>query len=261
MRAFASFLVGMSGLLAAACGGPDDRDGGAPLRVGLEAAYPPFESVQADGTLVGLDVDLARAIGAHLGRPVELQNMAFDALLPELQAGRLDFVCSAVSRTPERAAVVDFSSPYARVPMGVLVAAQRHPAGAGLEALEAAGISIAVQRGTSGEKKAVERFPKARIVQFGTETEAATEVVLGRADAFVYDIVSVAKLHEKDPAATRILDLDLGTEEYAIAFPKGSPLRAPIDAFLEQGRREGGAVHAIYARWRSELDRLHVRSE
>ena len=268
-RASGSPLVRLAAALAAAfaaalaaCGpGTAPDDASAPLRVGLEAKYPPFESRTAAGKLEGLDVDLAEAIGKHLGRGVTFSDMEFDALLPELEAGRLDFVYSAVSRTPERADVVDFSQPYARVPMGVLVSASLVPEGRGLEALEAGEVSIAVQRGTSGEKKAAERFPRARLVQFPTEVDAATEVALGRAHAFVYDVVSVVKLHERHASATRILDLDLGVEDYAIALRRGSPLRAAIDAFLAEGRKPGGAVDAIYARWRAELDRLHVRTE
>jgi len=260
-----ALLVGTLAIGVTACGpstGPPAPGGsGTPLRVGLEAKYPPFESKTAAGKLEGFDVDLAEAIGRHLGREVTFSDMDFDALIPELQAGRLDFVCSAVSRTPERAEQVDFSRPYARVPMGVLVSAERVPEGGGLAALEADGVTIAVQRGTSGEKKAAERFPRAKLVQFATEVDAATEVTAGRAHAFVYDVVSVVKLHEKDPGTTRILDLDLGTEDYAIAFPKGSPLRAPVDAFLATGREPGGAVDAVFARWRAELDRLHVRTE
>lgn len=259
------FLWAGAAVAGPSCGPAADpaAPGGAPppLRVGLEAKYPPFESKTAAGKLEGLDVDLAEAIGRHLGREVTFADMDFDALIPELEAGRLDLVCSAVSRTPERAERVDFSLPYAKVPMGVLVSAERVSEGKGLAALEGDGVTIAVQRGTSGEKKAAERFPRARLVQFATEVDAATEVTAGRAHAFVYDVVSVVKLHEKDPGTTRILDLDLGTEEYSIAFPKGSPLRAEVDAFLASERRPGGAVDAVFARWRAELDRLHVRTE
>jgi len=270
LRSLAGLALTALGTLAAASCGPSSPavEGGGPgipplgpLRVGLEAKYPPFESKTAAGKLEGLDVDLAEAIGKHVGREVTFSDMDFDALIPELQAGRLDFVCSAVSRTPERAVVVDFSLPYVKVPMGVLGSSTLVPEGKGVEALAEDGVSIAVQRGTSGEKKAAEKFPRAKLVQFATEADAATEVAAGRAHAFVYDLVSVVKQHDQHAETTRILDRALGTEEYAIAFPKGSALRAEVDAFLAEARKPGGAVHAVFGRWRAELDALFVQTE
>lgn len=253
MHAFRALalLLGLAGALLA-CGG--DGSGGAgggpePLRVGVEAKYPPFESVDEKGEFVGFDIDLARALGASLGRPVRFVDMGWDSLIPELEAGRIDLICSGLSWTAERAERIDFTKPYAQSPMSVLVNAKRAAAVTRLAQLDDPGIEIAVQRGTTGEKKAKAAFAKARFREYEDENSAATEVGTGRADAFVYDYLSVAKHHARYPETTRVLEESLGAEDYCIAVRKGSPLRAEIDRFLDEAKRPGGTIDGLMDRW------------
>lgn len=221
----------------------------------MEAAYPPFESVEADGEIVGFDVDLVRALGERLGRPVELRNMAFDALIPELRAGRIGMVASGMSRTTERARVVDFSRPYVRITMAVLVSVRSAADVSRAAELDRAGVAIAVQRGTTGESKARAAFPRAEIRPFDNQVDASKEVAAGRAHAFVYDMVSVRKLAEQEPDLLRVLADTLGDEDYCLVFPKGSPLVAEANAFLDEAARAGGLLDQLVARWRPGAER------
>lgn len=260
MRHLALLLL-LVGLVCCGESASSDAAGDAPLRVGTEAAYPPFETVADDGTLVGLDIDLMHLIGEELGRAVEFDDAAFDALIPNLQAGRIEAICSGMSRTEERDQVIDFSIPYARVPMGVLVSTERFPADGTAADLDDNAILIAVQRGTSGSKKAAEAFPSATRRDYDREVDAASEVAAGRADAFVYDMVSVVKLHALHPDTTRILDADLGEELYAIGLAEGSALKADIDAFLRAERRPGGNVDALLEQWLGDAARFRTDAE
>lgn len=243
--------------LAASCGG----GGPARLRIGLEAQYPPFESVDATGEIVGFDVDLARGLAEATGRTPEFRNMAFDALLPELEAGRIDMICSAMSFTEERAKKVAFSRPYVRVRMGVLVSASKAADVSGIADLDRDGVVVAVQRGTSGETKAREAFPKARIAPYDNEVDASTEVAAGRAHAFVYDMVSVGKLAAKAGAAVRVLPGDLGSEEYCMAFAKGSPLAEQANRFLDAASAPGGLVETLMERWKPAVEPVRTASK
>lgn len=228
-------------LSAAGCGpaggsadDPSSGPTGTPLVVGTEAAYPPFENVTATGDIVGFDVDLVRELGKRLDRPVEIRNLPFDSLLLALDGGELDLVCSGMSYTDERARKVDFSAPYLRVPMGVLLGVKKAGGITSPDELDRPEVVIAVQRGTTGAVKAKARFPNAALREFDTEDDAANELLVGRAHAFVYDVVSVRRRHAKHPDATRVLATDLGSEDYCIAFRKGSALKAPTDAFLAE---------------------------
>ncbi len=225
------------------------RPAGAPLRVGIEAKYAPFESITPAGEFEGFDVDLAREIGKSLGRPVEFRDMGFDSLIPELQAGRIDMICSGMSYTAERAEVVDFTRPYAQSPMSVLVNVERTAGLTKASELDDPRRVIAVQRGTTGEKKARAAFPTAQFRDFDVEVDAGTEVGTGRADAFVYDYLSVAKYAKQYPAATRVLPESLGTEDYCIAVAKGSELRARVDAALDAMKAPGGALSRLMDKW------------
>jgi ABC-type amino acid transport substrate-binding protein len=80
--------------------------------VATEATYPPFESTEEDGTLVGVDIDLMEAIAEDQGFEIEWVNMAFDSLFPALNSGNADIVAAAVSSNPERAENADFSDGY-----------------------------------------------------------------------------------------------------------------------------------------------------
>ncbi len=80
--------------------------------VGTSADYPPFEFLNDKFQIDGFDPALIREIGKQLGLKVEIKNFAFDGLYNALQLGQVDAVIAAVSITPEREKVVDFSSPY-----------------------------------------------------------------------------------------------------------------------------------------------------
>lgn len=232
----------------------------APLVVGTEAAFPPFESVSDDGSLVGLDIELMRAVGAELGRPVTFRNLEFTALLEELRLGRVDAVCSGLSYTPERAEQVAFTRPYVRMGMGILLSTERASGVATLSDLDREGVVIAVQRKTTGAETAAERFPNAAIRAYDRELDAALEVASGRADALVYDMVSVLKLHRVHPEKTRILDAPLGTEHYCIAFAKGSPIEHQVSEFLDRETAPGGQVHALIEKWLGDPARFVPKS-
>jgi polar amino acid transport system substrate-binding protein len=97
-----------------------------PLRVGMELSYPPFEMTDPQGRPAGVSVRLAEAFGAHLGRPVIIENIAFDGLIPALKAGHVDCVISSMTATPERAKSIAFSEPYLKTGLALLIA-ERSP--------------------------------------------------------------------------------------------------------------------------------------
>jgi len=258
MHRIATVLVGLIALALVACSNAADADA---IVVGTDAAFPPFESVATDGSIEGFDVDLMNAIGEHLGRRVTFVNSEFSALIPDLQAGRIDAIASGMSRTDERAQVVLFTRSYAHMATGVLVSTQRIASDAGPEALEGTDIIIAVQRKTTGEQKAEERFPDALIRAYDREVDAAAEVAAGRAHALVYDMVSIVKLHAQHRETTRIMDAQLGIEHYAIALPLGSDLGPAIDAFLAAETKPGGKVDVLLTKWLGNAERFRASGE
>src|SRR4051812_31325605 len=91
------------------------------LKVGMELAYPPFEMTDERGAPAGVSVDLARALGEHLHRPVLIENLPFDGLIPALKTGKIDLIISSMTATEERMKSIDFSEPYLRTGLCLLV--------------------------------------------------------------------------------------------------------------------------------------------
>src|ERR1044071_453566 len=81
------------------------------LRVGTDATYPPFETVEGD-EYSGFDIDLVNAIAREMGVQARFINSGFDGIFPALQNGTFDAVMSSVTITPERSASMLFSDPY-----------------------------------------------------------------------------------------------------------------------------------------------------
>jgi polar amino acid transport system substrate-binding protein len=82
------------------------------LRVGMSGTQPPFNMRNRAGKLIGMDVDLARALARTLGVEAKLVTMPFKDLLPALDQGEVDLVLSGISMTPERNLKVAFAGPY-----------------------------------------------------------------------------------------------------------------------------------------------------
>ena len=82
------------------------------LRVGLDASFPPLEMLDAQGQVIGLDADIARAIAADLGVQVEFVNIGFDGLYDALKAERVDLLLSGLPVDPHLTQDVAYSVNY-----------------------------------------------------------------------------------------------------------------------------------------------------
>lgn len=85
------------------------------LIVALEGAWQPWSYHDESDTLVGYDVEVARAIAEKLGVEPEYVESDWDSLFAGLDAGRYDIVCNGVEVTDERSLTYDFSEPYAYI--------------------------------------------------------------------------------------------------------------------------------------------------
>ncbi|MBF8999053.1 MULTISPECIES: ABC transporter substrate-binding protein [Vibrio] len=88
----------------------------ATLRYGLEAEYPPFESKNAQGQLVGFDIELGKAICERMNEKCVWKENSFDSLIPALNAKKFDVINSAMNITEKRGKAIDFTNPIYRIP-------------------------------------------------------------------------------------------------------------------------------------------------
>ncbi len=212
---------------------PDD------LKVGMELSYPPFEMTDKKGNPAGISVDMARELGAFLHRQVKIENISFDGLIPALKTGRIDLVISSMTATDERRKSIDFSDPYVRTGLCLLVGrtSDVHT----IADADRPGKTIAVKKGTTGHAYAAENLKNARILVLDREAAAVLEVVQGKADGFIYDQMSVYKHWQRNKDTTRAILTPFKVEYWAVGIRKGNDdLRKKVNDFLATFRKEKG---------------------
>lgn len=210
-----------------------------PLRVGMELSYPPFEMICPDGTPCGIGIDLAKKLGEFLNRKVVIENIPFVGLIPSLNSNKIDIIISSLTVTPERAKAIDFSEPYVTTGLSLLLNKKSD-----IESIEEAnqpGKIIVVKSGTTGEVYAASCLKNATIRILDKESLCVLEVIQGKADAFIYDQLSVYTNWQKHPNTLKALLTPFHKEQWAIGVKKGNQvLVQQINQFLEEFRKEGG---------------------
>jgi len=176
-------LSGMLGFFGAAATAADP----APLRVGVEGAYPPFSSLGTDGQLKGFDIDIAKALCTEMKTRCTQVQMEFDGMIPALQSRKIDFVVASMSITPERAKVVDFTDKYYDS-VNRLIARS----GSAIDGSPASlkGKKIGVQRSTINDRFATDRFKTATVTRYSKQDDVFLDLAAGRVDATLVDAVA-----------------------------------------------------------------------
>jgi polar amino acid transport system substrate-binding protein len=229
------------------CGGGGDGDPAnqgadepAPLRVGMELAYPPFEMMDASGQPSGVSVDLAAALAGSLGRPLKVENMEFTGLIEALRTGKIDCIISSLTATEERRRVIDFSDGYVSTGLCLLLAAG-HPDLSDITELDSEKFTVVVKQGTTGHLYAMNNLSKATLRVLEKEDACVLEVTQGKADAFIYDQMSVYRHWNRHQDSTHAMLRPFQKETWAVGIPKGSDeLRLSINSFLKEFRESGG---------------------
>ncbi len=217
------------------CGGNSRHS----LVVGMELNYPPFEMIDPQGAPSGVSVELAHALGSYLGRSVRIENIPFDGLIPALKTGKIDLIISSMTETPQRAQSIAFSRPYVHTGLCLLV--NRGIKVQSVSQLDRPGWSIAVKQGTTGQLYAQNHFKKARVLVLDKEDACVLEVVEGKAQAFIYDQMSVLKHWQQHTASTYALLKPFQKESWAIGLRQGDDaLKTRVNAFLESFKASGG---------------------
>ena len=216
------------------------------IKVGTNAEYQPFEFIGADGKITGFDVDLLNAAAAAGGLSVDLVNTKWDGIFVALASGEFDAVISAVTITPERAEVVDFTDAYFNAGQAIAVRADNTDINS--EA-DLDGKTVGVQIGTTGDIYLTDNTKA--IVQRFEENPLALQALANKdVDAVVADGPTLADSIKANPELGLKMVGEPFTEElYGIAVNKGKPeVLAALNAGLAAIRADG-TYDAIYNTW------------
>ncbi len=247
--AFASLVMFVLTLGLAGCGGSQQAQpaGAKVLKVGAEATFPPFEfQDEKSKDYVGFDVDIMKAIGKQMGMEVQIVNTAFDGLIPALEGGQIDVIASGMTITDERSKKVNFSKPYYKSGLSIIVKAD-NTAIKSFKDLE--GKRIAVQIGTTGAEQA-KKIKDAKVREFNSASEAFLELKAGGADAVVNDLpVNEYFLAKGGNKEAKLVGEVLNAEEYGIAVAKkNTELAGKINKALDE-LKQNGEYAKIYEKW------------
>ena len=210
--------------------------------IGTSADYPPFEYYNQAAELDGFDIALMNEIGRRLGVQVDYRDYAFDGLGAAMQVGEIDAALAAISISPEREAVVDFSNVYYVGQEGVLARADREIYVPSPESL--AGYRVGVQTGTiyddwlQRELVATGRMPVDSVFVYAEAEHAVRGLREDRIDLVVMDLQPAeAFVAEGD---VKLVAQGLSQQRYALALPKGAAsLKAEIDQAINALYNEG----------------------
>lgn len=258
--AFALAGCGGGGDQAKETAGEGEQQAAEPQKLifGSDTSYPPFESFNSDGKLVGFDVDLIEAINEVAGLDIEIQTYDFKGLIPALESASIDGAISAMTITEERAQKVNFSLPYYESGLCVAVKADNETIKS-FDDLE--GKKIGVQTGTTGELEA-KTVPNAELVSFDTIVEAFMDLNNGAVDAVVNDYPVTAYYIATEGEGKAKIVGDLRTSEYyGIAVPKQKPeVLEKINEALET-LKQNGTYAQIYEKWFGEAPPEYLPGE
>ncbi|WP_417667067.1 ABC transporter substrate-binding protein [Roseibium sp.] len=191
-------LAAAAALVMAAVGGAEAKDW-SKVRIGTEGAYPPFNSLTADGQLVGFDIDIAKALCEEMKVECEFVTQDWDGMIPALQAGKFDAVIASMSITEERKQKVDFTNKYYNT--GPAIAVPKDSKLTGVTDADLKGALLGAQSSTTHSNYAEEKFPSAELKLYPTPDEYKLDVASGRIDAVIDDVVVLDDWLKSDDGA------------------------------------------------------------
>lgn len=210
------------------------------LVMATNAEFPPYE-YHDGGDIVGIDVEVAEAIAEKLGMTLEVEDIAFDSIIPELESGKADIGVAGMTVNEDRLKNVDFTDPYTTASQVIIVKEDSDIAGPD----DLKGKYIGVQLGTTGDIYASDyEADGSTIERYNKGFEAVQAMQQGKIDAVVID-QEPAKVFVSQNEGIKILDEALTVEEYAIAIKKGNTeLLDQVNGALAE-LKESGELQAI----------------
>ena len=240
------------GLLLTGCGATGnsgEKNNGAPtggatptqqsIKIGADVTFPPFEKVE-NGKVTGFDIDLITAIAkeANLKIDGDIKTMDFQGLIPAIQTGTIDVAVAGITIKPERAQQVNFSKPYYKSGVSLLVKKDSPIS----SVADLKGKTVAVKLGTTGDIM-LSKEKDIKIKRFNNIDEAYRELQNGGADAVPFDNPVHQEYINNGHDNVKVVGGLLTGEDYGIAVTKKDPelvnkINAGFDKVIASGEYE-----------------------
>lgn len=217
---------------------------GGVLVMATNAEFPPYEFHDGDA-IVGIDAEIAKAIADELGMELEIEDIAFDSIIPEITSGKADMGLAGMTVTEDRKMNVDFSDTYAKASQKIIVTEDSEIATPD----DLKGAVVGVQQGTTGDLYVSDlEADNTTVERYNKGFEAVQALSQGKIDAVVID-GEPAKTFVSQTEGLKILEESFTDEEYAIAVKKGNTeLLDKINAALKT-LKDNGTLDEIVAKY------------
>lgn len=238
--------------LATAADLPDLQ--GSKIVVVTENAYPPLQFVDPrTGEAIGWEYDAMAILAERLNFELDIQNTSWDVMIAAVSEGQFDIGMTGITIRDDRREKVDFSEPYMRSEMFMLVRADEQRFSNGEEFAAIDDGLVGAQAGTTPFYTAVyevldgdEANPRIKLFDtFGTSVQALRA---GDVDVVLTDGTAGAGYVEANPDVFKLVGDAMGSEDFGFIFPKGSELVSAFNAGLDS-MREDGTLEELNTRW------------
>lgn len=217
------------------------------LTVASSPDFPPFESYDDNGEYVGFEVELIKKIAEKLELEVEFVPLQFDAIIPAIvSGGQADCGLSGFTITPDRKKEVNFTKSYYTDDLCVITMKSNADITADNynDTLNAEGIIIACQTGTTGETYSQENYPNASTVGYGNANDTFAALQAGQANAIVTNWAVGASMLDAYTDTQMIGEIATG-EDYGICVNQNNvALLDALDGCILE-LTEDGTVDAL----------------
>ncbi len=215
------------------------------LVIGTEGAYPPFNKIEADGTITGFDVEIGKALCAKMGAECTVVAQDWDGIIPGLLAKKYDMIIASMFITEERKKQVSFTNPYYLAAMTRVVPKDSPLTDFSPEGLK--GKTIGAQSGTTQADYITAVYPDSDIKLYPTQDEVNLDMVNGRLDMQVGDMLPLLDwtTKNKDGECCKIVgdpitDKKFVGEGVGIAVrQEDNALREKLNKALDEIRADG----------------------
>lgn len=183
MRYFSTLIILLSALFTVSA-----QAAGKPIRIGVDATFPPFESTNPDGSLTGFEIDLGNAICAEIGRECQWVPSNFDGLIISLKSRKIDAVFSSLGITEQRSRQVNFTNV---VWSGFSSMLSRSEEGLKATPESLKGKVVGVQMGSMQEEFVRQRFEQhgVKVKTYQDQDQVYADLLSGRIDASFQDMI------------------------------------------------------------------------
>jgi ABC-type amino acid transport substrate-binding protein len=221
------------------------------LKIGLDSVAPvPMHTDYNSAVFEGFEVDLMQEIASSLNLELHYEISLWKHILEKLYRGQLDMICSAVTMTPSRQRILEFSTPYLQFRLCAVV--NRGTSLYNLNSFYHKTIGIRIA--TAAESYVMTTFPSHNIVHVNRNDELYDQLLKGEIDVLIDDSPIAGGFLQKHPELQIGMFMPHTHSQYAIAMKKGDTLlKQRINEVLKQ-LKANGIYHRLYKKWFNHIE-------